>query len=79
MPIAHFTVTGGKEAVDTTFLLYYVPVSHVVLMLTILILLNLISIRKGKSFVSKQGQPQPHVHSKLGYLAHNCKMIYLAS
>ena len=34
--------------------------------------LSIISIRKGKRFVSKQGQPQPQAYSK----AHNCKMVY---
>ena len=37
--------------------------NYVVLMLT-RSLLRIISIRKGKRFVSKQGQAQPHVHSK---------------
>ena len=26
--------------------------------------LSIISIRKGRRFVSKQGQPKPHIHSK---------------
>ena len=63
--MAHFTVTGANEAgVDLVliqpFLLYYV--NHVVVMLTFFF--SKISIRKRKRFVSKQGQPQPHVHSK---------------
>ena len=63
---AHFTVTGGNEAgVDLVLiqpcLLYYV--NHVVLMLTS-IFISKIYIRKGRRFVSKQDQPQPHVHSK---------------
>ena len=69
--MGHFTVTGGKEAgVDVVliqpFLLYYV--NHVFLIQTG-IFLSIISIRKGKRFVSKQGQPQPHVHSKAGILS----------
>ena len=65
--IVHFTVTGENEAgVDLVliqpFLLCYE--NHVVLMLTS-IFLSIISIRKGKRFVSKQGQPQPHIHSKV--------------
>ena len=64
--IAHFTVTVANEAgVDLVliqpFLLYYAKL--VVVMLTS-IFLSKISIRKGRRFVSKQGQPQPHVHSK---------------
>ena len=43
------------------FLLCYV--NNVVLMLTS-IFLSIISLRKGRRFVSKQGQPQPHIHSK---------------
>ena len=42
--------------------------NYVVLMLT-RILLSIISIRKGKRFVSKQGQAQPHVHSKARMLS----------
>ena len=62
----HFTLTGGNEAgVDLVLiqpcLLYYV--NHVVLMLTS-IFISKIYIRKGRRFVSKQDQPQPHVHSK---------------
>ena len=69
--IGHFTVTGGNETgVDLVliqnFLLYYV--NHVFLMETG-IFLSIISIRKGQRFVSKQGQPQPHVHSKAGMLS----------
>ena len=68
--MAQFTVTGANEAgVDLVliqpFLLYYV--NHVVVMLTFFF--NKISIRKRKRFVSKQGQPQPHVHSKARILA----------
>ena len=37
---------------------------HVVLMLTSIF--SMIFIRKGKKFVTKQGQPQPHVHGR-GY------------
>ena len=63
--MAHFTGTGANEAgVDLVliqpFLLYYV--NHVVVMLTFFF--SKISIRKRKRFVLKQGQPQPHVHSK---------------
>ena len=63
--IAHFTVTGGNEArVDLVliqpFLLF--SVNHVVLMLSS-IFKSQICIRKGRRFVSKQGQPRPHVHS----------------
>ena len=63
--LAHFTVTGANEAgVDLVliqpFLLYYV--NHVVVMLTFFF--SKISIRKRKRLVSKQGQPQSHVHSK---------------
>ena len=62
----HFTVTGGNEAgVDLVliqpFLLYYV--NHVILYMLSGILgyfLSKISIRKGKRFVPKQVQPQPH-------------------
>ena len=38
------------------------------------IFFSIISIRKGKRFVSKQGQPQPHIHSKAVILS--CKMAY---
>jgi len=64
--IAHFTVTGQEKRLELTlfliqtFFLYYV--NHVALMLTSIIL-SIISITKGRRFVSKQGQPQPHVHS----------------
>ena len=43
------------------FLLYYVI--HVVLILGS-IFLSVTSITKGRRFVLKQGQPQPHIHSK---------------
>ena len=35
-------------------------------------------LEKEGGFVSKQGQPRPHVHPKAGILtvAHNCKMVY---
>ena len=61
-----FTVAGENEAgVDLVliqpFLLYYV--NHVFLMLTS-IFFSKIYIRKGSRLLSKQGQPQPHVHSK---------------
>ena len=65
-PIAGFTVTGQEKRLELTlfliqtFLLYYV--NHVALMLTSIIL-SIISIRKGRRFVSKQGRPRPHVHS----------------
>ena len=64
--IVQFTVTGGNEAgVDLVLiqlcLLHYV--NRVVLMLTS-IFLSKIYRRKARRFVSKQGQPQPHVHSK---------------
>ena len=64
--MALFTVTVANEAgVDLVliqpFLLYYAKL--VVVMLTN-IFLRKISIRKGRRFISKQGQPQPHVHSK---------------
>ena len=63
LSIAHFTVTGGNKAgVDLVllqpFLLYHI--NQVIL---------LISIRKGRRFVSKQGQPQPHIHSKARILS----------
>ena len=63
--IVHFTVTGGNEAgVDLVliqpFLLCYV--NHFVLMLTSIFKHNF--HKKRKKFVSKQGQPQPHIHSK---------------
>ena len=51
--------------IQPKFLLYYV--NHVFFMQTG-IFLSIISIRKGKRFVSKQGQPQPHIHSKAGTL-----------
>ena len=35
----------------------------------ILLSIHVISIRKGKWFVSKQGQPQPHIHSMAGILS----------
>ena len=64
---AHFTVTGGNEAgVDLVLIqpgLLYNYVNLVVLMLTS-IFISKIYIRKGRRFVSKQDQPQPHVHSK---------------
>ena len=60
----YFTV-GNEAGVDLVliqpFLLYYVD--NVVVMLTS-IFLSKIYIRKGSRFVSKQGQPQPHVHSE---------------
>ena len=64
--MALFTVTVANEAgVDLVliqpFLLYYAKL--VVVMLTN-IFLRKISIRKGRRFISKQGQPQPQVHSK---------------
>ena len=64
--IPHSTVTGGNKAVVDlvliqTFLLCYV--NHVVLMLTS-IFISKIYIRKGNRFVSKHGQPQPHLHSE---------------
>ena len=64
--MALFTVTVANEAgVDLVliqpFLLYYAKL--VVVMLTNTFLRK-ISIRKGRRFISKQGQPQPHVHSK---------------
>ena len=79
--LAHFTVTDGSEAgVDLAlmqpFLLYYV--NHVVLMLTS-IFFCIISIRKGKRFVSKEGQPQPHVHPEARILSpqvQNSQMSY---
>ena len=63
--MALFTVTVANEAgVDLVliqpFLLYY---AKLVVMLTN-IFLRKISIRKGRRFISKQGQPQPQVHSK---------------
>ena len=74
---AHFTVTGGNEAgVDLVLiqpcLLYYV--NHVVLMLTS-IFISKIYIRKGNRFVSKQGEPQPHLHSE----ARTLRMAYSVS
>ena len=71
MIIAHFTVTGEKEAeVDLvliqTFLLYYV---NQVFFYPNYEFLSIISIRKGSRFVSKQGQPQPHVYSKARILS----------
>ena len=48
-----------------TLLRYYV--NYVVLML--LYFLSIISMRKGKRLLSKQGQPQPHVHSKARILS----------
>ena len=36
---------------------------EIVLFLRYLVFLSISSIRKGKKFVSKQGQPQPHIHS----------------
>ena len=63
--IDYFIVTRGNEAeVDLVliqpFLLYHV--NHVVLANWYLLII--ISMRKGKRFVSKQVQPQPQVHSK---------------
>ena len=38
---------------------------------------RIVFIRNEKSFVSKQGQPQPHIHSEASVLkGHNCKMVY---
>ena len=39
---------------------------------------SMIFIRKGKTFVSKQGQSQPHVHSeaRVTLLDHNYNMVY---
>ena len=65
-PIAHFTVTGQEKRLELTlflkqtFLLYYE--NDVALMLTSIIL-SIISITKGRRFASKEGQPQPHLHS----------------
>ena len=51
---------GGDLVLIQTFLLYYV--TQVVLMLTNFS--TTISITKHRRFVSKQGRPQPHIHSK---------------
>ena len=48
-----------------TFLCYYV--NHVFLML--INFLGIISIRIARRFVSKQGQPRPHAHSKASILS----------
>ena len=48
-----------------TLLRYYV--NYVVLML--LYFLSIISMRKGKRLLSKQGQPQPHIHLKASILS----------
>ena len=69
LPIVYFTVTGGNEAeVDLNeirpFLLYYVNV-----FLCRLVFLSILSMRKGGSFVSKQGQSHPRFHSKARILS----------
>ena len=65
-----FTVSGENEAgvdlvLKQTFLLYYVNqvlyANHE--------FLKIISIRKGKRFVSEHGQPQPDVYSKARILS----------
>ena len=65
--IAHFTFTVGNEAgVDLVLiqpcLLYYV--NHVLICYSKQYFLSKIYIRKGRRSLSKQGQLQPHVHSK---------------
>ena len=38
---------------------------------------RIVFIRSEKSFVSKQGHPQPHIHSEASVLkGHNCRMVY---
>ena len=51
--------------------------NNVVVMLTIIFSAQF-PLEKEGGFVSKQGQPHPHVHPKAGILtaAHNCKMVY---
>ena len=49
-------------------------VNLVVLMLTSIF--KLISTRKQRRLVSKQGQPQPTFNGRLDYLAHNCIKVY---
>ena len=56
--IAHYTVTctGRSEAGDDLVLIQPFLLYHVIS--------SKIYIRKGRRFVPKQAQPQPHVHSK---------------
>ena len=61
----HWQARVDLVLIQPKFPLYYV--NHVFFMQTG-IFLSIISIRKGKRFVSKQGQPQPHIHSKAGTL-----------
>ena len=56
----------GDLVLIQTFLLYYV--NQVILMLTS-IFQGTISITKQRRFVSKQGQPQPHIHAKARVLS----------
>ena len=65
--ISHSVYTFGKEAgVDLVLIEPFLlsTVNHVVLMLNSIFKHNF--HKKGKSLVSKQGQPQPHVQSKAG-------------
>ena len=55
--IVSFTVTGGNKAGFDLVLIQPVR-SYADYYLS-----NIISIRKGRRFISKQGQPQPHIHS----------------
>ena len=62
----HFTVTGGNEAgvdlvVIQSFLLSYVN--------QVIVFFSIFSIRKGRTFLPKQGQLQPHIHSKARILS----------
>ena len=68
---AYFIATDENEAgIDLvlilSFLLYYV--NRVVLIPTS-VLLTIIPMRKEKRFVSKQGQPRPHIQSKAKILS----------
>ena len=62
----HFTVTGGNKAgVDLVLIVKRtVPkCKHVVLTQTTVNFYKVIFIRKGRRFVSKQGQPQPQLRN----------------
>ena len=70
--LAHLSVAGRNEdGVDLVliqpFLLCYV--NHVFLMLTGIFFLSKIYMYKGRRFVLKEGQTQPHVHSKARILS----------
>ena len=59
---------GGDLVLIQTFLLYYV--NQVVLMLTSISYGQFqCSIAKQRRFLSKQGQPQPHIHLKARVLS----------